>query len=173
MNKNDFKKIIRKLIGYWLLDTKYQLPSAKHNGFTLIELLTVIMIIMALAGLIIGGAQQARKRALISKAQAAIASLETALSMYEVDYGGYPTGSNSQVVTALKDDPSDGVWRGPYMMFKEEDLSGGEFIDPWGNAYHYNNPGSATHGHDKYVDIWSNGPNKTDESGAGDDINNW
>ncbi len=141
----------------------------KNKGFTLIELLVVIMIIMALAGLIVGGAQQARKRALIAKAQAAIASLETALSMYEVDYGGYPTGSNSQAVTALKDDPGDDTWRGPYMMFKEKDLSDGNFIDPWGNAYNYLNPGTAAHGHDKYIDIWSDGP----KDGESDNITNW
>jgi len=145
----------------------------ENKGFTLIELLTVIMIIMALAGLIVGGAQQARKRALIAKAQTAIASLETAMSMYEVDYGGYPPTTNAAMVPAIKDDPSDSTWRGPYMMFKEKDLSGGQFIDPWGNAYVYTKPGLAAHGHGSYIDIYSYGPDKTNDSGADDDINNW
>ena len=143
----------------------------KNKGFTLIELLVVIMIIMALAGLIVGGAQQARKRALIAKAQAAIASLETALSMYETDAGEYPAGDISDLVTALTVDPEEDTWtwRGPYMMFKTGDLSGGQFIDPWGNAYNYLNPGTAAHGHDKYIDIWSGGA----KDGESDDITNW
>ncbi len=141
----------------------------KNKGFTLIELLVVIMIIMSLAGLIVGGAQQARKRALITNAKADIASLETALSMYEVDYGEYPASGNANMVSALKDDPEDDIWRGPYMMFKIEDLSGGQFIDPWGKAYHYTNPGTAARGHDKYIDIWSDGP----RDGESDDVTNW
>lgn len=145
----------------------------KNKGFTLIELLVVIMIIMALAGLIVGGAQQARKRALIAKAQAAIASLETALSMYEVDSGDYPTGSISDVVTALTVDPGEETWtwRGPYMMFKEGDLSGGAFIDPWGNAYVYNKGGS--HNGSSYFDLYSRGPNGEGDGTQKDDVNNW
>lgn len=149
------------------------------TGFTLIEILIVIAIIMTLAGLVVGGAQQARKKATTSKAKAAVASLETALSMYEVDYGSYPAGSNSEMVNALKNDPDDGIWRGPYMMFKQNELINGEFIDPWGSAYHYDNPGSGSHGHENYIDIYSYGPNKTDDGGVydpasgKDDISNW
>jgi len=147
----------------------------KNKGFTLIELLVVIMIIMALAGLIVGGAQQARKRALIAKAQAAIASLETALSMYETDAGQYPAGDISDLVTALRVDPEDDTWtwRGPYMMFKAGDLSDGQFIDPWGRAYEYDNPGDAAHGHDSYVDIYSKGPDGEGDGTGDDDIANW
>ncbi|MFH1857256.1 MAG: type II secretion system protein GspG [Candidatus Omnitrophota bacterium] len=143
------------------------------KGFTLIELLVVIMIIMALAGLVVGGAQKARQRALVAKAKAAIASLETGLSMYELDYGYYPDAPISNVVTLLSKDPGeeDDTWNGPYVMFKEEDLKDGNLIDPWGNPYEYANPGSAEHGHDRYIDIWSKGPDGTD--GGGDDIINW
>ena len=140
-----------------------------NKGFTLIELLVVITIIMALAGLIVGGAQQARKRALIAKAKAAIASLETALCMYETDYGEYPASGNANMVSALREDLDDDTWRGPYMMFKAEDISNGQFIDPWGNAYNYTNPGTDAHGHENYVDIWSNGPGE----GESDDVTNW
>lgn len=150
-------------------------PKYLIKGFTLIELLVVVMIIMALAGLIVGGAQQARKRALIAKVKAAIASLETALSMYETDAGEYPAGDISDVVTALTTDQSDDTWtwRGPYMMFKTNDLSGGNFIDPWGRAYEYDNPGEATRGHNNYVDIYSKGPDGTGDGTGDDDINNW
>jgi general secretion pathway protein G len=56
------------------------------------------------------------------------------------------------------------------MRFREEDLEGGRYIDPWGNPYVYVNPGS--HNMD-YYDIYSFGPNGEDNQGGSDDIYNW
>lgn len=128
------------------------------KGFTLIELLTVIAIIGILAGLLIPAASKAMKDSAIRKAQATIASLETALSMYYTDYGVYPPScvspgtaagdqrngnafvtpiSGTNLVGAL----SATTKGGPYMKFRNEDLqrSGSQYvlIDPWGRAYVY------------------------------------
>jgi len=147
----------------------------RQKGFTLIELITVIMIIMALAGLLLTGVHKARQRALISTTQTAIATIETAISMYETDYGDYPPSGNANMVTALTTDPSDSAWRGPYMLFDEEDLSGGAFLDPWGNSYSYTNNTTGSPGHNgaNYVDIYSTGPNGSGDGTEDDDINNW
>ena len=66
----------------------------KNKGFTLIELLVVIAIIAILGGMVVSGAQQARKRGSTTKAKAQIASLETSISMYETDIGSYPGSDN-------------------------------------------------------------------------------
>lgn len=129
------------------------------------------MIITTLAGLVVGAAQKARERATKAKAQAAIASLETALSMYEVDYGDYPQAPMSNVITVLTTDPEDEIWNGPYFMIKEEDLKDGEFVDSWGNPYVYTKGGA--HNGEHYFDIYSMGPNAAGDGTEKDDINNW
>lgn len=61
------------------------------RAFTLIELLTVIAIIAILAGIVIpvsGSVQRSAKRA---QSKAYFSSLLTAMSLYEQDYGYFPT----------------------------------------------------------------------------------
>ncbi len=142
----------------------------KYKGFTLIELIVVMAIIIILAGAVSGASQIARKKGLISKAKAAISSLEIALSMYEADCGVFPSSPNANMVTQLTGPSTQTGWNGPYMQFKSSELSGGSFIDPWESSYVYTNPG--THNSATF-DIYSFGPNKTNDSGAGDDVNNW
>jgi general secretion pathway protein G len=143
----------------------------REKGFTLIELLVVMAIVAILAGFVVSATQVARKRAAITKAKSSIAALETALSMYEVDMGDYPQGGNKEMVQALTVDPGGADWFGPYMKFREEDLTEeGEYMDPWGNPYKYISPG--VHNSSSY-DIYSFGPNGEDQEGTGDDIKNW
>ncbi len=140
------------------------------TGFTLIELIVVMAIIVLLAGAVSGTTLVARRKGLIAKAQAAISSLETALSMYESDCAIFPASGNSNMVSQLTGPSTQAGWNGPYMQFKSSELSGSSFIDPWGTAYVYTTPG--THNTATF-DIYSYGPNKTNESGGGDDIKNW
>jgi len=143
----------------------------KHKkGFTLIELIVVMAITLILASAVSGTVLVVRKKALIAKAKAGIASLETALSMYESDCGVFPSGGNSTMVTELTGPSAQSGWNGPYMQFKSAELSSGSFIDSWGNAYIYTSPGT---NNTSTFDIYSYGPNQTDDSGGGDDVNNW
>jgi len=143
----------------------------KIRGFTLIELLVVIAIITILAGMVVGGAQQARKRGAVTKTKAQLASIETALSMYETDLGVYPESGNKNMVTAFNEDPGDEDWYGPYMKIRQNELNeNGEYLDAWGNAFLYTNPGV----HNKYsYDVYSKGPNGKGDGSERDDIHNW
>jgi general secretion pathway protein G len=139
-----------------------------------VELLVVIAILGILMSLITAGAQAARKRGAITKAKTTVAGLETAIAMYQGDLGEYPPTGNDALVKALSEDPNDIDWMGPYMEFKEDELDGGQLLDPWGTPYAYVsvNGGSPQHRESSY-DLYSFGPNKTDDEGAEDDIINW
>jgi len=143
----------------------------KNKGFTLIELLVVIAIITILAGMVVSGAQQARKRGAITKSKAQIATIETAISMYETDMGDYPESGNKNLVSALTEDPDDLDWSGPYMKIKENELDeNNEYMDAWGSAFVYTNPGM----HNEYsYDLYSPGPNREGDGTERDDIRNW
>ena len=84
-----------------------------QRGFTLIELMVVIVILGILAGLIIprimGRPEEARRM----KARVQIESIETALKLYKLDNGSYPT--TEQGLQALVEAPAVGAlakhWR--------------------------------------------------------------
>lgn len=142
-----------------------------RKGFTLIELLVVIAIISILGGMVISGAQQARKRGAVTKTKAQMASLETAISMYETDMGSYPGVDNKTLVEALTTESEDPDWSGPYMNIKRNELdANGEYSDAWGNAFVYANPGK---NNPSFYDLYSKGPNATGDGDDKDDIRNW
>ena len=150
-------------------------PKSKIRlGFSLVELLVVIAILGILISLVTAGAQAARRRGALTKAKTTIASLETAIAMYQGDMGTYPASGNAELASALQDDPNDVDWAGPYAEFKQDEVKDGELIDPWGNPYVYVSVnGGAPQHREKSFDLYSYGPNGTDDSGAGDDVVNW
>ena len=108
------------------------------HGFTLIELMVVIVILGILAGLIIprimGRPEEARRM----KARVQMESVETALRLYKLDNGVYP--STEQGLQALIEAPTVGelprAWRkGGYLE------KGKVPKDPWGHEYVYLSPG--------------------------------
>lgn len=138
----------------------------KDSGFTLIELLVVLVIIGVLAGYIgpkIMGRPEEAKR---TKAGLQIRAIETALKMYKLDNGSYP--STEQGLQALVEPPTTGKlpakWRDGGYMDK-----GKMPLDPWGNDFVYLSPGLNWD-----FDLSSYG-NDGEAGGEGDaaDINNW
>ncbi len=113
----------------------------KHTekGFTLIELMVVIVILGILAGLIVPRIMGRPDEARQAKARIQIESLETALKLYKLDNGSYPT--TEQGLQALVEQPDVGEpterWReGGYLE------KGKIPRDPWSNDYIYLSPGA-------------------------------
>ncbi|MBI4846414.1 MAG: type II secretion system protein GspG [Candidatus Omnitrophica bacterium] len=148
----------------------------KIEGFTLMEILIVIAVLAVLMKLISSGGIAAQKKSRIYQAKTMIASLETALAIYHVDFGAHPVSGNQNLVNLLADAATYSAsddWHGPYIAFKEKDLSASipnaVLRDPWGKDFHYNyNPGSIPE-----YKIWSDGPDKQDDNGLDDDIISW
>lgn len=132
-----------------------------NKGFTLIEILLVVVIIGALAAMVVPRLTGRSEQAKIAIAKVDIQSnIASALKLYELDNGGFPT--TSQGLDALRKKPTTNPvptnWNGPYL---EKDP-----VDPWGRRYQYACPG--THSND--YDLYSTGPKEKDERGR---IVNW
>ena len=137
-----------------------------EKGFTLIEVMVVIIILGILAGIVgvkvIGHIDEAKR----IQARTQIQALKTALKLYRLDNGNYP--SYEQGLQALVTPPEVGKlprkWReGGYLD------SNNVPKDPWGNDYYYMIPGV----HGEY-DIFSYG-NDNEPGGDGNDadVNSW
>ena len=137
-----------------------------EKGFTLIELMVVIVILGILAGLIVprimGRPDEARR----AKARIQLESLETALKLYKLDNGNYPT--TEQGLNALVEPPAVGTpvknWRqGGYLE------KGKVPKDPWDNDFVYISPGA--HGDFDLISRGADG--EPDGEGKNKDINSW
>jgi len=109
-----------------------------RNGFTLIELMVVIIILGVLAGLVLPRFMGRTEEAKRTKAKLQIENLESALKLYKLDNGSYP--STQQGLDALVRLPTGGTipksWReGGYLEKQQIPL------DPWGRPYVYLSPG--------------------------------
>ena len=131
------------------------------KGFSLVEILLVVVIIAALAAMVFPRFAGRSEQAKIAVAKTDIqVHLATALKLYELDTGQFPT--SDQGLEALREKPTANpipeAWNGPYIE-KEP-------IDPWGRPYVYIYPGEKRADYDLY----SKGKNEKSED---DDITNW
>ena len=136
------------------------------SGFTLIEIMVVIVILGILVGYvgvrIVGKPEEARRM----KARVQLETLETALKMYRLDNGTYP--STEQGLQALVEAPTVGelpkAWRkGGYLE------KGKVPKDPWDNDYVYLSPG--LHGDYDLMSYGADGQPGGEE--RNEDVNNW
>lgn len=109
-----------------------------RHGFSLIELMIVVVILGLLATLLVPRIMDRPEEARVSKAMMDIRTLESALRLYRLDNGMYPT--TEQGLIALIRKPESGPAPRNYR-------SGGYLEgvavpkDPWGNEYLYRSPG--------------------------------
>ncbi|KPK96492.1 MAG: hypothetical protein AMJ95_13990 [Omnitrophica WOR_2 bacterium SM23_72] len=131
----------------------------KRKGFTLIELMLVVIIIGALVAMVMprltGRSEQARASAATADVRA---NMATALKLYELDNGNFPT--TEEGLDALVNKPGSAKkWNGPYLERKP--------IDPWGREYKYKCPGD----HRPWdYDLYSLGKDGVESE---DDVTNW
>jgi len=107
-------------------------------GFTLIELMVVIIILGVLAGLVLPRFMGRTEEAKRTKAKLQIENLESALKLYKLDNGSFP--STQQGLEALVKLPTVGTlpksWREGGYLEKMQIPP-----DPWGRPYVYLSPG--------------------------------
>jgi len=141
---------------------KVDVRTRRSGGFTLIELLVVLIILGLLAAIAgpqvlkyLGGART-------DAAKISIQGLASAVDLYRLEVGHYPTEQEGLAV--LLDRPS-GVdrWNGPYLRRREMAL------DPWGRMYRYRFPGQ--HGE---FDIFTLGADDAPGgTGENKDVTSW
>ena len=140
--------------------------SLNKHGFTLIEIMVVIVILAILAAVVaprvIGRVDESR----VTECKVQIANLETALKMYKLDNGQYP--STGQGLNALVERPTSGSlpgkWhKGGYLEKRKIPL------DPWRNPFVYLSPG--LHGDFDLLSYGADGFRGGADFDA--DINNW
>jgi general secretion pathway protein G len=175
------------------------LRNSSPAGFTIIEMLVVVIIIATLTALTVGVAKYALTKAAISRGQAEIATMEMALEHYKDDNGAYPWTAGPRVTAGAQGYPGTAEIRNSSVLYTA--LAGGSkiyynfkayqlrtnttlaaiyVVDPFGSPYNYyqtNIPQTVDSMHFANnlatFDLWSYGPNGTNDEGANDDITNW
>lgn len=134
------------------------------KGFSLIEIILVVVIIATLSAMVVprllGRSDQARSAAAKSDIDV---NIPTALKLYELDNGFFPTTEQGLKALLKKpgSSPTPQNWNGPYLEKTP--------MDPWGRPYQYESPGPHRP-HD--YDLYSQGKNpKADK--VDDDVVNW
>jgi general secretion pathway protein G len=141
-------------------------PRRDCRGFSLIELMVVIVILGILAALIaprlIGRTEDAK----IVQAKVQIEGFETALKLYRLDNGFYPTTEQGlqALVQRPETSPAPRKWRSGGYLEKSRIPQ-----DPWGNEFVYLSPG--THGDYDIIFYGADGVQGGDD--ANQDVNSW
>tara|TARA_B100000963_G_C22207697_1_gene485914 strand:- start:82 stop:507 length:426 start_codon:yes stop_codon:yes gene_type:complete len=125
----------------------------KYDGFSLLELLVVIAIIGIVLSFIVPNVINRPSEARKLKITNDINVLESALELFKLDNGKYPS-------------EEDGL---EILVNQQKQYIKGLPNDPWGVPYRYKNPGKFNN-----IDIWTYGADKT-EGGEDEnsDIGNW
>lgn len=136
----------------------------RNRGFTLIEVMVVVVILGILAAFIVPKIIGRPDEAKVAKVKSDVQALQTAMDLYRLDNGRYPTTEQGlrALVEKPNSDPIPTGWRTGGYIQKLND-------DPWGRPYLYANPGE--HGE---IDIFSYGAEgKPGGEGISATIGNW
>jgi len=128
----------------------------RDAGYTLLELLVVMGILAVLTAVATPQLMGYFGKAKTQSAQLQIENIGTALELYYMENGAYPSASVG--LKALVEAPPEAPrWNGPYLK-KAKNL-----LDPWGRPYQYNYPGS-----DGQYEVYSMGPTGKRTSASAD-----
>ena len=107
----------------------------RDAGYTLLELLVVMGILAVLTAVATPQLMGYFGKAKTQSAQLQIENIGTALELYYMENGSYPSASVG-LKALVEATPEAPRWNGPYLK-KAKNL-----LDPWGRPYQYNYPGS-------------------------------
>ena len=133
----------------------------RQRGFTLIEVMVVVVILAILAAVVVPRIMDRPEAARIAKAKADIRAIQSALELYRLDNGEYPS-TDEGLEALVRRPPNARNWKeGGYLDRLPK--------DPWGRPYLYLNPG--VHGP---VDVYTLGADgRPGGEGKDADIGNW
>ncbi len=134
-----------------------------QHGFTLIEIMVVVIIIGILAAIVAPNVIGRVDDAQITKVNAEISNIGSALKFYRLDNFAYPsTEQGLQALVTRPNDPNVKNWKPGGYLDRLPD-------DPWGNPYQYLHPGN-----NGEFDIYTLGRDgRPGGEGADADIGNW
>ena len=103
------------------------------TGFSLLEPLLVLVALGVLLSYVVPRYFSQPGRVRVETARSQIKTMAAALDQYRLDLGRYP--GTKQGLAVLSTRPAgEAHWQGPYLREPPP-------VDPWGNAYHYRQPG--------------------------------
>ena len=106
------------------------------EGYTLLELLVVMGILAVLAAIATPQLMGYFGKAKTQSVQLQIENIGTALELYYMENGSYPSASVG-LKALVEPTPEAPRWNGPYLK-KAKNL-----LDPWGRPYQYNYPSAS------------------------------
>lgn len=140
--------------------------SHAQRGFTLIEIMVVVIILGVLGALVLPNVMSRPDHAKLTAARTDLQSIATALEIYRLDNGRYPTSAQGldALVTRPSVAPLPRNWSAQGYLKRTP-------TDPWGSPYQYVNPGSRSNqGYDLYS-LGADGQPGGEQMDA--DIGNW
>lgn len=110
--------------------------SCAEAGYTLMELLVVIAILGLLMVVVTPQVMKQFSKAKSDTAALQIETISSALEVYAIDLGDYPTSEEGLVALVTNGQGSE-RWNGPYVRKKKA------LVDPWGELFFYRRTGEA------------------------------
>lgn len=142
------------------------IQDKRLRGFTLIEIMVVVVILGILAALVVPTIMSRPDQAKATVARTDVNAIASALEMYRLDNGFYPSAEQGldALVTEPSGSPEPRRWNSDGYLPKLP-------IDPWGRPYQYDVPG--TH-NPRSFDVYSLGADgRVGGDGVNAEVGNW